>query len=179
MRNNEPKKTISFRIYEDILNDLEKDANSQLTSTNQLLNKILHNYVTWDRFRSKTKMYPISEENINHMLECMDDNMMKDSAIIACTAIKEFTLQSEKNFNLESCMRAVRTYCNVCGFHVDEKITVNEHIFLLGHSLGLKFSVFGAEIIKLIFQELKLTQPDVQITQNTIFVRGLNLDKVK
>jgi len=173
MQNNESKKTVSFRIYEDTLNELEKEANSQLSSTNQLLNKILHNYVTWDRFRSKTNMYPVSGENIAHMLECMDDDMVKDSVAIAFTAIKEFTLQSEKSFNFQSCLNAIEAYCNVCGFHLDKKITGDEQIFLLTHSLGLKFSVFGTEITKLIFKELKLTQPDVQITQNTIFVRGL------
>ena len=61
-------RTVSFRVPENILNDIEKEAKTKLVSTNSLINKILLQYVQWDKYEERMKMYPLPEESLQHIL---------------------------------------------------------------------------------------------------------------
>ena len=55
MSNSKKTKTVSFRIPEHIIAEIEKDAKSELSSTNTLINKILLHYVSWDKYQQRSQ----------------------------------------------------------------------------------------------------------------------------
>jgi len=58
-QNKPATRSITYRLPEKLINELETEASQKNTSQNVLVKQILERYVEWDRFSSKIGMIPV------------------------------------------------------------------------------------------------------------------------
>src|SRR3989338_9016682 len=104
-------RTVSFRIPEDIINEIEKEAKIKLISTNALINHILTQYVLWDKYEDKIKMFRVPEESLQHIFLHLDEVRRGEAIDIVFNIIRDWTLVSKKKWNIHSCLETLEVYC--------------------------------------------------------------------
>jgi len=161
-------RTVSFRVPDHIISEIERDAKTNLTSTNVLINQILIHYVSWDRYRKRAKMYPIPEEILIHVFDSMDDSEMKIIIDNTFNAIRDHALLSKKKFDIHSCLEVIEEYCKVCGIAVDDVVIHGRRSYTIHHDLGKNFSMFVKEYIEKIFWDLLKMKVEIQLTKTTV-----------
>ncbi len=169
--NTKKSKTVSFRVPEDVISEIEKEAKASLISTNNLINQILFNYTVWGRYQQRAKMYPVPEENLIHIIDHLDESQRKEAINHAYDAIREHALLSKKKFDLHSCLTVLQEYCRVCGISVEDRMALGKREFTVHHNLGEGFSLFIKEFIEKIFWEFVKIKVDFQLSKNTVIAK--------
>jgi len=168
-----PKKTrtVSLRVSEISILELEKESKTNLVSTNVLINQILHNYITWDKYRQKMKMYPISEEILRAIVKNTKESEMGPLVDLVYTSIRESALMMKKKFNLKSSLQVIKEYCNMFGITFDDSISSEKNIFTIRHNMGENFSLLFEKLFEKIFWDLqKIRIDDCQSTETCIVI---------
>lgn len=167
-------KTVSFRVRENIIEEVEKEAKTKLISTNTLINQILLDYVSWYRYQKRMRTFPISEEVLIHFIECLDESQRNEAIEIAFNSLRDWSLISKKKFDLHSCLEALDDYCRLAGISVDDSMLSGNHSFVIRHNLSRNVSLFISELIKKIFWELKKVNLETQLTKTTVISKPLS-----
>lgn len=172
--NSNKSKTVSFRVPEDIITEIEKEAKTKLVSTNVLINQILHEYVAWYRYKQKMRTFPIPEDSLSHFLECLNESQRNEAVDIAYSSIRDWTLVSKKKFDLHSCLESLEDYCRIAGVSVEDSVLGGGHSFIIRHNLGMSTSLFITQLTKKIFWELKKINIESQATKATVISKPLS-----
>ncbi len=168
MENNSKRtRTVSFRIPEHILIDIEKEAKTKLISTNSLINQILLKYSTWDKYETRMRMYPVPHDSFQHILEHLDEIRRGEAVDIIFNAIRDWTLISKKKFDLHNCLQVLEDYCRMVDVTVEEGNSAGFRTYVIRHNLGNNVSCLISELIQKIFWELTKIELDTDITKTT------------
>ncbi len=169
--NSKRTKTVSFRIPEHIINDIEKEAKIKLISTNSLVNQILLQYSTWDKYESRMRMYPIPQDSFQHILQYLDEIRRGEAVDIIFNAIRDWTLISRKKFDLHNCLSVLQDYCRMVDVTVEENISSGIRTYVIRHNLGNNVSCLISELVKKIFWEITKIELDTDITKTTVVAK--------
>jgi hypothetical protein len=172
MENNSKRtRTVSFRIPEHILSDIEKEAKTKLISTNSLVNQILLKYSTWDKYETRMRMYPVPHDSFQHILEHLDEIRRGEAVDIIFNAIRDWTLISKKKFDLHNCLQVLEDYCRMVDVTVEEENSAGFRTYVIRHNLGNNVSCLISELVKKIFWELTKIELDTDITKTTVVAK--------
>lgn len=163
-------RTVSFRVPEDTIRDIEREAKIKLVSTNVLINQILSKYVTWDKYEHKMRMFAIPEEVFHNVIEGLNDTRRRETVELAYHGIRDWALLSKKKFDIHSCLQVLEDYCRIVGISVDENTSAGIRSFVIRHNLGRNLSLFISELVEKIFLDLVKIRVDSQITNSTIVI---------
>lgn len=169
--NSKKTRTISFRIPEYMIEEIEKEARIKMTSTNSLINKILLQYVKWDRYQERMRLYPIPQDSFQHILDHMDELRRGEVVDIIYNSIRDWTLISRKKFDLNNCLGVLEDYCRLVNIGVEENVSSGIRSYVVRHNLGYNVSSLVAELIKKIFWEIVKIQVDADITRTTVVAK--------
>ena len=61
--------TMTFRIYEDLIGRLRREAENDGKSLNILVNQILRRYIEWDSYEAKVGLIPIAKPVLIQLFE--------------------------------------------------------------------------------------------------------------
>jgi len=164
-------RTVSFRIPEHILSDIEKEAKTKLISTNSLINQILLKYSTWDKYETRMRMYPIPHDSFQHILEHLDEIRRGEAVDIIFNAIRDWTLISKKKFDLHNCLQVLEDYCRIVDVTVEETVSSGIRTYIIRHNLGNNVSCLISELVKKIFWEIAKIKLDTDITKTTVVAK--------
>ncbi len=167
-------KTVSFRVPQNIIGEVEKEAKTKLISTNTLINQILIDYVSWHRYQKRMRTFPVSEEVLIHFIESLNESQRKDAIEITFNSLRDWSLVSKKRFDLHSCLEGLEDYCRLAGISVEDSMLSGNHSFVIRHNLGRNTSLFISELIKKIFWDLKNVNLETQLTKTTVISRPLS-----
>ena len=165
-------RTVSFRIPENILQDIEKDAKTRLSSTNSLINQILLQYTKWDKYEHGMKMFRIPEDGLQYVLANLDEIKRGEAADIIFNSIRDWTLISKKKFDIHTCLETLEDYCRMANIGVEDVISKEgTHSFIIRHNLGRNVSLLVKEIVEKIFWDLVKIRIDSQLTDTTVIAK--------
>ena len=167
-------KTVSFRVPEHIITEVEKDAKTKLISTNVLINQILLDYISWHRYQKRMRTFQISEEALVYFLDSMNESQRNEATEIAFNSLRDWVLVSKKKFDLHSCLEALEDYCRLAGISVEDSLRSGDHSFVVRHNLSANASLFISEFIKKIFWEIKKVNLETQLTKTTVISKPLS-----
>lgn len=171
MSNSKKTRTVSFRVPEDTISNIEKEARTNLTSTNVLINQILLQYVSWDKFEHRMKMFPVAEDILHYILDSFDESQRKESIDMTFNAIRDWALISKKKFDIHSCLQVLEDYCRMVGISVEESTSLGTRTFVIRHALGRKASIFIEELVEKIFWEIVKIKVDFDSTSTTVIAK--------
>lgn len=169
--NSKKTRTISFRIPVDIIEEIEKESKIKMTSTNSLMNKILLQYIKWDRYQERMRLYPIPQDSLQHIIDHLDELRRGEAVDIVFNAIRDWTLISRKKFDLHNCLAVLEDYCRLVNIGVEETVSSGIRSYIIRHNLGYSVSSLVAELIKKIFWEIVKIQVDAEITRTAVVAK--------
>ena len=165
----EKTKTVSFRLPERLITELETEATQKEISQNVLVKQILEKFIRWDKFVDKIGMIPVPKGILTSLgvdLKKQDISMIVD---ILKPVIKDNVLFIKGKYDLKRCIEILEDYMRASGMKSDHRIEGSLHHFIVQHGLGINWSLLTEQLLKEIFHEfLPDTEVKSQITETTV-----------
>lgn len=165
----EKTKTITYRLPEKLVQELETEAMQRGISQNVLVKQIIEKFVQWDRFGDKIGMIPVPRkilQSLGKELESSDINMIIQ---LLMPVIKDNVMFMKGKYDLKRCIETLEDYMRASGMKSDHRVEGSLHHFIVQHELGMSWSLFTEQLLKEIFHEF-LPEKNVktQTTESTV-----------
>ena len=168
----EATRSITYRLPEKLVSELETEATQKSISQNVLVKQILEKYVQWDRFSSKIGMIPVPKGILESLGDELDGQDIDEIITLMFPMIKDTVLFIKGGYDLKRCVETLEDYMRASGMNSDHRIEGDMHIFLIQHELGMKWSVFTEQMLTQVFRsfmpekELKFQTTDSTVILN-------------
>jgi len=167
-------RTVSFRVQDKVISDIEKEAKRMMISTNVLINQILQQYVSWDKFEHRMRMFPIPKENLLYILDSLDEKRQDESICLTFNSIRDWALLTRKKFDIHSCLEVLEDYCRMVDITIEENVSSDSRSYVICHNMNNHISSFIEKLVKKIFWELAKINVDCQSTKTTVVANLLS-----
>jgi hypothetical protein len=147
----EVTRSISYRISEKAIQELETEATNKGISQNVLVNQIIDQYIRWGRFASKIPMIPVPAQLLVKMGHNIEGPYLFEIIDELKSVIKESVLFMKGGYDLKRCIESLEDYMRASGMKSDHRIEGSVHQFIIQHELGIKWSIFAEYLLKEIF----------------------------
>lgn len=176
VREQQPKKevtrSITYRLPEKLINELDAEAKQRKISQNVLVKQILERYVQWDRYSEKIGMVPVPKEIIESLGADLDGRDIDEIINVVFPMIKNNVMFIKGGYDLERCIETLEDYMRASGMKSDHRVDGDLHTFIIQHDLGMKWSVFTEQLLTQIFRYFA-TDKDLkfQTTDSTVVLK--------
>ena len=167
----ETTRSITYRLPEKLVNELETEATMKSISQNVLVKQILEKYVQWDRFSNKIGMIPVPKAIVESLGSELDGRDIDEIITLIFPMIKDTVLFIKGGYDLKRCIETLEDYMRASGMNSDHRIEGDTHIFLIQHELGTKWSVFTEQMLTQVFRSfLPDKELKFQTTDSTVIL---------
>lgn len=149
----EKTRSITYRLPEKIVDELETEAMNKKISQNVLVNQILDKYIKWDRFSDKIGIIPVPKTILESLGVDMQGKDIDDIINVIKPIIKDNVMFIKGDYDLKRCIETLEDYMKASGMKSDHRIEGNLHHFIIQHELGMKWSIFTEQLLKEIFHD--------------------------
>ena len=160
----ESTRSITYRLPEKLVSELETEATQKSISQNVLVKQILEKYVQWDRFSNKVGMIPVPKGILQSLGEELDGKDIDQIITLMFPMIKDTVLFIKGGYDLKRCIETLEDYMRASGMNSDHRVEGDLHIFLIQHDLGMKWSVFTEQLLTQVFRSFL---PDKELSFQT------------
>lgn len=167
----ETTRSITYRLPEKLVNELETEATQKGISQNVLVRQILDKYVRWDRFSNKIGMIPVPKVILESLGGELDGRDIDEIINIVFPMIKDSVMFVKGGYDLKRCIETLEDYIKASGMNSDHRVEGDVHSFLIQHDLGMKWSVFTEQLLSQVFRSF-LPDKDLkfQTTDSTVIL---------
>ena len=162
-------RSITYRLPEKVVNELEIEATQKNISQNVLVKQILEKYLQWDKFADKIGFIPVPSGILRALGDELDGKNIDAIIKVVHPIIKNTVMYMKGGYDLMRCIETLEDYMRASGMKSDHRIEGGLHHFIIQHDLGLKWSVFTEQLLSEIFRGF---MPDknikFQITESTV-----------
>ena len=151
-QNKDPTRSITYRLPEKLVDELETEATQKKISQNVLVKQILEKYVQWDRFSSHLGMIPVPKGILESLGDELDGQTIDELITLIFPMIKDTVLFNKGGYDLKRCIETLEDYMRASGMNSDHRINGDVHSFLIQHDLGMKWSVFTEQLLSQVFR---------------------------
>ena len=167
----EPTRSITYRLPEKLVLELETESTQRSISQNVLVKQILEKYVQWDRFSNKIGMIPVPKGILESLGVELDGKDIDEIITMIFPMIKDTVLFMKGGYDLKRCVETLEDYMRASGMNSDHRVEGDIHIFLIQHDLGMKWSVFTEQLLTQVFRSfLPDKELKFQTTENTVIL---------
>ena len=149
----EKTRSITYRLPERIVEELETEAMQKNISQNVLVKQILEKFIQWDRFSDKIGMIPVPKSILEALGVDMDGKDIDEIINVVKPIIKDNVMFIKGDYDLKRCIETLEDYMRASGMKSDHRIEGELHHFIIQHELGMKWSVFTEQLLKEIFHD--------------------------
>ena len=167
-----PKKNsvISFRIFTELKESLEKESELKHITTNHLLNNIVRKYVQWDRFASEIGLVFLSKPIFRNLLSHIDEKELKILASSICRGtLKDATMFQKGHITFQTLLETVDMW--LTNSHIPFRRFSHENKnekYVIQHDLGKKYSIYLHTAVSTLFSELGCVSKQECLTEQTL-----------
>ena len=162
-------RSTSYRLPEEILDELQTEAQEKNISENVLVKQILEKHVNWDRIAEAVGMIPVPHGLLKIIGKEMTENQVDDLVKTLHPIIMDSTMFSKGGDDLERTIEMLEDFMRASSLNSDHRVEGPIHHFIIQHGLGMTWSVFIEKLLRKIFRDktpnLELT---CQITDTTV-----------
>ncbi len=163
-------RTVSYRIDNEILEEIARESRLRETSANVLINQILRKFTDFDRYQHSIGTIPFPKEILTSILETADEKQIKIFAQQTFSFLIEAVILTQKQQDLTAILRLLKEYVKVSGIASDHIIKNGKDVMVVQHDMGVRCSLFTKEILSLIFEKFVITRPEFEITDSSVIV---------
>jgi hypothetical protein len=143
----------SFRVDEQALLAIEKDAASQNVSLNTLVNQIFKQYADFDRFALKIGTVKLSSSTFRGLLSALDAQKVIEVAKTSGSGVPQaFATAKSGRVDMKALLdhlRFLAIYAHLC--EMSETSDLQGHNITLIHDFGLNWSIFLVHYVTAMF----------------------------
>jgi hypothetical protein len=145
---------------------LQSEAKKHDISLNVLVNQIIRQHLEWHLVASKIGEIPVQKSIISMLMEKIDDSdLIEIARISANQRFKNIVLMLNHEFTVSAWIGALKSWLDKTGFPYKHDRNKNQHLFIIHHDMGNKFSIFQKEIFETVFNMLEI-KPKFELTNN-------------
>jgi len=176
----EATRSITYRLPEKLVSELETEATQKSISQNVLVKQILEKYIQWDRFSNKVGMIPVPKGILQSLGDELDGKDIDEIITLIYPMIKDTVLFIKGGYDLKRCIETLEDYIQASGMNSDHRVEGDMHIFLIQHDLGMKWSVFTEQLLTQVFhsflpdKELRFQTTDTTVILSVILGSDFN-----
>ena len=148
----EVTRSITYRLPEKLINELDGEAKQRKISQNVLVKQILERYIQWDRYSEKIGMVPVPKEIVETLGSDLDGKDIDEIINVVFPMIKNNVMFIKGGYDLERCIETLEDYMRASGMKSDHRIDGELHTFIIQHDLGMKWSVFTEQLLTQVFR---------------------------
>ena len=164
-----PTRSTSYRLPEELLSELQTEAQEKNISENVLVKQILEKHIKWDRIQDAVGMIPVPHGLLKIIGKQMTENQIDDLAETLFPIIMDSTMFSKGGNDLQRVIEMLEDFMRASSLKSDHRVDGAIHHFIIQHGLGTTWSMFIEKLLKKIFVE---NTPDLelicQITETTV-----------
>lgn len=165
-------KTGTFRIEQDILDRLSRESKLKSESVNLLVNKILKSYVNWHKPLYESGNIYFSKALLAKLFNSITDEQL---SILAEEHVRN-ELKEELNmlgqqYNLQSYLDAVCSWCEACGFSYRYDETNDADVYTIRFDLGEKWARFFGKFVHVIAEHFKVKNLKQEVINGTVIFK--------
>lgn len=165
----EKTRSITYRLPENLVEELETESMEKNISQNVLVKQILEKHVQWDRYADKIGMIPVPKNILDELGKEMSGEDIDSIIKVMLPMIKESVLFMKGKYDLKRCIETLEDYMKASGMKSDHRIEGELHHFIVQHELGIKWSFLTEKLFKEIFNEFLPNQNvKCQTTEKTV-----------
>jgi hypothetical protein len=168
----EATRSITYRLPEKMINELDGEAKQKKISQNVLVRQILERYLQWDRYSEKIGMIPVPKEILETLGEELDGRDIDEIINVVFPMIKNTVMFIKGGYDLERCIETLEDYMRASGMNSDHRVEGELHSFIIQHDLGLKWSVFTEQLLTQVFRNFAYDKDlKFQTTDSTVILK--------
>ena len=168
----ETTRSITYRLPENLINELDNESRQKKISQNVLVKQILEKYIQWDRYSAKMGMIPVPKEILQSLGDDLDGQDIDAIINILFPIIKNTVMFIKGGFDLERCIETLEDYMRTSGMNSDHRVDGDLHSFIIQHELGIKWSVFTEQLLTQIFRNFASDKDlKFQTTDSTVILK--------
>lgn len=162
-------KSITFRLPEDLVEEIQTEAQINEVSPNVLVHKILERYTRWDSRAAKAGFVPITKALIIELFDKLSEKeVMAMAERVERKEFQDILFLLRNEFNIAAVFDIIEMRAKVSGYPFRYTSKGQLHSFVIQHDLGPKWSIYLAARYKAAFEELGLTNFKFRTAPNTI-----------
>jgi hypothetical protein len=150
--------TMTFRIYENVLRELRKEAKDREISINVLVNQVFRRYIEWDSYEPKIGMIPIAKPVVMELFENISEaKIIEIAQNVGKDAVKDIALFMKHRMNVESFLEWFETRMKTSSIEISHQRlgdTYGVHSYMIKHDLGKNWSIYHKTIFEYILQDV-------------------------
>jgi len=165
----ESTRSITYRLPEKLVIELETESTQKGISQNVLVRQILEKYTQWDRFSNKIGMIPVPKKILDTLGIEMSSSEINEIVNVIKPIIKDTVLFIKGKYDLKRCIETLEDYMRASGMKSDHRTEGELHHFIIQHELGGNWSIFTEQLLQEIFKEfLPNSKMKCQRTETTV-----------
>ena len=148
--------SITTRVDDDTLRELQEEANSTGIALSSLAKQILTNYAKWDKFVSKAGMIPVAKGVISEAFNRLgEEEVVQLATSVGKNALSDIILFMKGKIDLDSLFSWLELWLkrnSTAGFSYIVKNDL--HTCIMKHNLGSKWSLYHKTVLQLMIREI-------------------------
>lgn len=167
---------ISFRIFAELKELLEKESELKHITTNQLLNNIVRKHIKWDRFADEIGLVFLSKSVFRNLLSHIDEKELKIIASTICRGtMKDATMFQKGHIDFQSLLETVDMWLenSHIPFRRFSNTDKNEK-YVIQHDLGKKYSYYLYTAVSTLFSDIGCVTKKESLTEQTLDFEIIN-----
>jgi hypothetical protein len=164
--------TVTLRIEQDSVDDLRKESKQKTQDIHVLINKILRDYITWQKPSKIGGNIPFSKGLLFRIFDNISEELMdKIAQDYVKYELKDQLLILGRQYNLQSYLDAVCSWCEACGFPYRYDETNDADVYTIRFDLGEKWSRFFGKFVHVIAEHFKVKNLKQEVINGTVILK--------
>src|SRR3972149_562527 len=118
----EKTRSITYRLPENLVEELETESMEKNISQNVLVKQILEKHVQWDRYADKIGMIPVPKNILDELGKEMEGEDIDNIIKVMLPMIKESVLFMKGKYDLKRCIETLEDYMKASGMKFYHRI---------------------------------------------------------
>jgi len=162
---------VTFRLPEELVEDLREESKNTQISLNTLANQILNKYVSWERPSGKLGLIQMPRPLVKEIFRDIPNKRIQKMASNSCKdAIKELVLIKEGNLTLDSFILVFNEWLRASWIVHRYKKNIEGHHYVIYHNLNKTFSIYLAELFISILDDLHNYRREITVRQDSLSI---------
>lgn len=160
---------MTFRLPEELLEELKAEAENEQVSVNTLVNQVLNRHVGWERHSNKLGFLQFPRPFVREIFRDVDNKRIQQIACDYCKDdVKELILMKEGIFSLITFISMFNEWLRASSLvHRYKKIGESHH-YVIYHKLNEKFSVYLASLLMSVLDDLQECTGEISMRKDSI-----------
>ena len=149
----------TFRFDSETMKSLRQEAKQKDISTNTLLNQIVKAHLKWHANASNAGFIAVRRLFITNVISHLSEQeIISIAENVAKNTNKDTLLLLENEYTMRSALDFIEEWIKISGYkykHQEIKEGQNRHMYVIQHDMGIKWSIYLANLYQFLFDEVK------------------------